>query len=67
MVVLRYTGAPESSRRLGFVGKGVTVDTGGYCIKSAASMAGIKGDMAGRARAGCKRCGGQCDGGRARV
>ncbi len=49
MVVLRYTGAPESSRRLGLVGKGVTVDTGGYCIKSAASMAGIKGDMAGGA------------------
>ena len=49
MVVLRYNGAPESSRRLGLVGKGVTVDTGGYCIKSAASMAGIKGDMAGGA------------------
>ena len=51
MAVLRYTGAPESSRRLGIVGKGVTVDTGGYCIKPAASMAGIKGDMAGGAAA----------------
>ena len=51
MAVLRYTGAPESPRRLGLVGKGVTVDTGGYCIKSAASMAGIKGDMAGGAAA----------------
>lgn len=49
LVVLRYTGAPERAERLGLVGKGVTVDTGGYCLKSAASMAGIKGDMAGGA------------------
>ena len=27
MAVLRYTGAPENSRRLGLVGKGVTVDS----------------------------------------
>ena len=33
----------------GLVGKGVTCDTGGYCLKSAGSMAGIKGDMAGAA------------------
>ena len=46
MAVLRYTGAPENSRRLGLVGKGVTVDSGGYSLKPAASMAGIKGDMA---------------------
>ena len=51
MLVLRYTGAPDSTDRFGFVGKGVTVDTGGYCLKSAASMAGIKGDMAGGAAA----------------
>ena len=49
LVVLRYTGAPERAERLGLVGKGVTVDTGGYCLKSAGSMAGIKGDMAGGA------------------
>ena len=47
MAVLRYTGAPGSRRRLGLVGKGVTVDSGGYCLKAASSMAGIKGDMAG--------------------
>ena len=47
MVVLRYTGAPDCGRRLGLVGKGVTVDTGGYCLKPASSMAGIKGEMAG--------------------
>ena len=51
MAVLRYTGAPEYDRRLGLVGKGVTVDSGGYCLKAAASMAGIKGDMAGGAAA----------------
>ena len=51
MAVLRYTGAPENSRRLGLVGKGVTVDSGGYSLKPAASMAGIKGDMAGGAAA----------------
>ena len=51
MVVLRYTGAPDCGRRLGLVGKGVTVDTGGYCLKPASSMAGIKGDMAGGAAA----------------
>lgn len=49
MAVLRYTGATESSERLGYVGKGVTCDSGGYCVKTAASMAGIKGDMAGGA------------------
>ena len=51
MAVLRYTGAPENSRRLGLAGKGVTVDSGGYSLKPAASMAGIKGDMAGGAAA----------------
>ena len=64
LVVLRYTGAPEDSRRVGFVGKGVTVDSGGYCLKSASSMAGIKGDMAGGpARSGPARSPGQRHGG----
>lgn len=45
----RYTGAPDSAERLGLVGKGVTVDSGGYNLKSSGSMAGIKGDMAGGA------------------
>ncbi len=58
MVVLRYTGAPDCGRRLGLVGKGVTVDTGGYCLKPASSMAGIKGDMAGGAAAAAVRCAG---------
>lgn len=49
LIVLRYNGAPESEERLGYVGKGVTCDSGGYCLKSAGSMAGMKGDMAGGA------------------
>lgn len=48
LAVLRYTGAPESDRRLGLVGKGVTVDSGGYSLKSG-NLDGIKGDMAGGA------------------
>lgn len=49
LIVLRYNGAPESEERLGYVGKGVTCDSGGYCLKAANSMAGMKGDMAGGA------------------
>lgn len=51
LAVLRYTGAPESGTVLGYVGKGVTVDTGGYSLKAQSSMEGIKGDMAGGAAA----------------
>ena len=53
LVVLRYMGAPESGEVLGLVGKGVTVDTGGYSLKARDSMEGIKGDMAGAAAAAC--------------
>lgn len=49
MLVLRYQGAPGQSRITGLVGKGVTCDTGGYCLKAASSQLGIKGDMAGGA------------------
>lgn len=46
---IEYTPKPQSKNRMGLVGKGVTVDTGGYCLKPSSSMAGIKGDMAGAA------------------
>lgn len=49
LLVLRYKGMPKSSRITGLVGKSVTCDTGGYCLKASASMTGIKGDMAGGA------------------
>ncbi|MDE7243078.1 MAG: leucyl aminopeptidase family protein, partial [Oscillospiraceae bacterium] len=51
LTVMRYTGAPESKERLGYVGKGVTIDTGGYSLKSRTSMENMKGDMAGGAAA----------------
>ncbi|GAB77253.1 leucyl aminopeptidase [Austwickia chelonae] len=48
IVHLEY--APEGAKqRLSFVGKGITFDSGGLCIKPAASMVGMKGDMAGAA------------------
>lgn len=49
LIVLRHNGNPQSSQRIALVGKGVTCDTGGYCLKPASSMKGIKGDMAGAA------------------
>ena len=49
LIVLRYMGCPEQSEITALVGKGVTCDTGGYCIKPGGSMLGIKGDMAGAA------------------
>lgn len=49
LTVLRYKGDPENEKITALVGKGVTCDTGGYCLKPADSMLGIKGDMAGGA------------------
>ncbi|MCX4296530.1 MAG: hypothetical protein OSJ73_05790 [Lachnospiraceae bacterium] len=48
LTVIRYL--PQKDGVItALVGKGVTVDTGGYCVKAANSMEGIKGDMAGSA------------------
>lgn len=49
LIVLRYRGGRPGDAPLCLVGKGVTCDTGGYCLKAASSMKGIKGDMAGAA------------------
>ena len=49
LIVLRYRGGAPDQAPIGLVGKGVTCDTGGYCLKPASSMKGIKGDMAGAA------------------
>ncbi len=49
MAVLRYTGNPGNKETIGLVGKGITCDTGGYCLKPVLSMKGIRGDMAGAA------------------
>lgn len=51
LIVLGYE-PPTPARNdlvLGLVGKGITFDTGGICIKQAQGMADMKGDMAGGA------------------
>jgi len=48
-LVLKYLPEKGSQDIQGLIGKGVTCDTGGYCLKSAGLMTGIKGDMAGGA------------------
>ncbi|MDH4467525.1 MAG: leucyl aminopeptidase [Bacteriovoracaceae bacterium] len=40
---------PKNKKHIALVGKGVTYDTGGYSLKPATGMAGMKGDMAGAA------------------
>lgn len=45
-IELKYT-APGAARTVAIVGKGVTFDTGGYSLKPAGSMYGMKDDMAG--------------------
>ena len=49
LIVLRYDGGPANARRLGFVGKAVTYDTGGLWLKSSAGLLDMKFDMAGGA------------------
>lgn len=49
LIVMRHNGNPESEEVLALVGKGLTYDSGGLCIKNPQGMAGMKGDMAGAA------------------
>jgi leucyl aminopeptidase len=52
LIILRYEPAspgPDAAPLLGFVGKGVTFDSGGISIKPAGSMADMKYDMTGGA------------------
>lgn len=48
-IVMRYKGDESSEDVLGYVGKGLTYDSGGLSIKPTASMATMKSDMAGSA------------------
>ncbi|MBS1885424.1 MAG: leucyl aminopeptidase, partial [Actinobacteria bacterium] len=48
LIVLRYAGGGDGPT-LGFVGKGVTFDTGGISLKPGAGMAEMKFDMSGAA------------------
>ena len=54
LVAIRYepVGAPATPL-LGYVGKGITFDTGGISIKPAADMERMKNDMAGGAAVAC--------------
>ena len=47
VVVMQWHGGATGAAPLGFVGKGVTFDTGGISIKPAAGMGEMKWDMAG--------------------
>ncbi len=49
LITLKYKGKPEWEDVIGFVGKGVTYDTGGYSLKPREGMVGMKGDMGGAA------------------
>ncbi len=49
LIVLRWQGGKEGEAPIALVGKGVTFDSGGYSLKPAGSMRGMKGDMAGGA------------------
>lgn len=50
LIVLKYKGDPDNkSDNLGFIGKGITFDTGGISLKGAGGMERMKGDMSGGA------------------
>lgn len=49
LVVLEYKGGPEGEAPLAIVGKGLTFDTGGICIKPRLGMEEMKTDMHGAA------------------
>jgi len=49
MVIMRWNGGKKGTKPLGFVGKGVTFDTGGISIKPANGMEEMKWDMGGSA------------------
>jgi leucyl aminopeptidase len=49
LITIRYEGEEASGPRLGFVGKGVTFDSGGISIKPASKMHEMKFDMSGAA------------------
>jgi len=48
-IVLSYKGDTSSSSTVGFIGKGLTFDSGGISLKSQEFMSDMKGDMSGGA------------------
>ena len=51
LITLTYKGDESSEKTLGFLGKGITFDSGGISIKPSEGMDEMKGDMAGAAAA----------------
>jgi leucyl aminopeptidase len=49
LIILSYRGDESSEKALGFLGKGITFDSGGISIKPSEGMADMKDDMAGAA------------------
>ncbi len=49
LIVMRYFGDKENKEILGFVGKGLTYDSGGYNLKPASGLLTMKMDMGGAA------------------
>jgi leucyl aminopeptidase len=49
LIILSYRGNEGSEKALGFLGKGITFDSGGISIKPSEGMADMKDDMAGAA------------------
>ncbi|MCD8478992.1 MAG: leucyl aminopeptidase family protein [Candidatus Cloacimonetes bacterium] len=48
LIIMRYMGNPDQKHELtALVGKGLTFDTGGYCIKPGPGMVNMKNDMGG--------------------
>ena len=48
LITVKYM-AGNSNKVLALIGKGITFDTGGYCLKSDTAMYGMHGDMGGAA------------------
>ncbi len=49
LIVMNYNGDTSSNEKLALVGKGLTYDSGGYCIKTPGGMLTMHCDMAGSA------------------
>jgi leucyl aminopeptidase len=49
LIILRYKGDEGDEKTLGFIGKGITFDSGGISIKPSKDMGEMKSDMAGGA------------------
>ncbi len=48
-ITLQYNGGKKNAKPIVFVGKGITMDTGGVCLKPSAGVVGMKYDMSGAA------------------